>query len=197
LGLSASAFSPGPVIERLAAMAQAEGLWHPRDHAAGTELFALGEPSASLWVLESGLVKLGYLTASGEDWIKSFVADQGLFTGSGDLSPGSPNRFGAMCLEPSRVAALPLPWLGRQLAANIALREDFARFAAWLQARKQRREEALLCASPEQRYRDLLAQEGALVARLRQADIARYVGITPIALSRIRKRLGLSGRDPQ
>jgi len=193
LGLSPPAFDPAPVIDRLATLARADGLWHPRECPAGTELFALGEPANQFWVLERGLVKLGYLTASGEDWIKSFIVDQGLFTGSGDLSPDGTNRYGATCLEPCRVAALPLAWLGERIAGSPELQGDFARFAAWLQARKQRREEALLCASAEQRYRDLLAHDGALAARLRQADIARYIGITPIALSRIRKRLGLSG----
>lgn len=193
MGLSPPAFDPAPVIDRLAALARADGLWHPRDYPAGTELFAFGEPSRQFWVLERGLVKLGYLTASGEDWIKSFIVDQGLFTGSGDLVEGT-NRYGATCLEPCRVATLPLAWLGGQIAGNAELQGDFARFAAWLQARKQRREEALLCASAEQRYRDLLAHDGALAARLRQADIARYIGITPIALSRIRRRMGLSGK---
>ncbi len=194
MGLSPPAFDPAPVIDRLAWLARADGLWHPREYPAGTELFALGEPSSQFWVLEQGLVKLGYLTASGEDWIKSFIVDQGLFTGSGDLLPDGINRYGATCLEPCRVAALPLAWLGNRIAGSPELQGDFARFAAWLQARKQRREEALLCASPEQRYRDLLAQDGALAARLRQADIARYIGITPIALSRIRRRMGLSGK---
>lgn len=182
------------MIDRLAALARADGLWHPRDCAAGTELFALAEPSSQFWILERGLIKLGYLTANGEDWIKSFIVDQGLFTGSGDLSPDGTNRYGATCLEPSRVAALPLAWVGRQIEESATLQGDFVRFAAWLQARKQRREELLLCASAEQRYRDLLEQDGALAARLRQAYIARYIGITPIALSRIRRRMGLSGK---
>ncbi|MFN9375592.1 MAG: Crp/Fnr family transcriptional regulator [Novosphingobium sp.] len=183
-------FAPAPVIDRLRALAGAA--WRPRDLAAGDELFALGEPAAELWVLERGLIKLGYLTANGEEWVKSFIVDAGLFTGSGDLSAGA-SRFGAVALEPCRVVALPLDWLARQLTADAALRDDFSRFSAWLQARKQRREEALLCASAEQRYRDFLAAEPALAVRLLQADLARYIGITPIALSRIRKRLGLSG----
>lgn len=156
-------------------------------------LFAAADPSTQLWVLESGLVKLHYLTAAGEDWVKSFIADRGLFTASGDLAVDGVARFGATCLEPCRVAALPLAWVERTLAADPALRDDFARFGAWLQARKQRREEALLCASPEQRYRDFRDADAALAARLRQADIARYIGVTPVALSRIRRRLGLAG----
>ena len=47
----------------------------------------------------------------------------------------------------------------------------------------------LLCRSAEERYRVFLAQEPALADRLTQSDIARYLGITAIALSRIRRRL--------
>jgi CRP-like cAMP-binding protein len=193
LGSSTQLFDPAALAERLRTRARADGVWHARDQDAGTILFAAGDPSTQLWVLESGLVKLHYLTAAGEDWVKSFIADRGLFTASGDLAVDGVARFGATCLEPCRVAAIPLTWLDRSLTTDRDLQGDFARFAAWLQARKQRREEALLCRSAEQRYRDFCAADGGLAARLHQADIARYIGITPVALSRIRRRLGLTG----
>lgn len=175
-------------------MAEPDGLWQAMDYPAGGSLYHTGEAAGRLWVLERGLVKLGYLTADGDDWIKSFIADRGVFTGSGDLSRQGSNRFGAICLEPSRLIALPLGWLVPKLAEDQALQGAFARFGGWLQSRKQQREEALLCQSAERRYRQFLSEQPDLARRLRQADIARYVGITPIALSRIRKRMGLTGK---
>ena len=41
----------------------------------------------------------------------------------------------------------------------------------------------------EQRYGRFLAEEPALAARIPQKDLALYLGITPVALSRIRGRL--------
>lgn len=45
-----------------------------------------------------------------------------------------------------------------------------------------------LALSPEENYRQLLAESPDLAQRLTQNDIARYLGITPVALSRIRGR---------
>jgi len=58
-----------------------------------------------------------------------------------------------------------------------------------LAMRKERREHAFLTKSPEENYRELAAESPGLVQRLTQNDIARYLGITPVALSRIRGRL--------
>jgi CRP/FNR family transcriptional regulator, anaerobic regulatory protein len=196
LGLLPTAPEVEQLIACLRKMAEPDGLWQAVDYPVGRTLFDPGEVSGQLWVLERGLVKLGYLTAGGDDWTKSFIVDRGVFSGSGDLSRQGNNRFGASCLEPSRLIALPLDWLAAGLAADQALQTAFARFGGWLQSRKQQREEALLCQSAEARYRQFLGEQPDLARRLRQADIARYVGITPIALSRIRKRMGLSNRMP-
>jgi CRP-like cAMP-binding protein len=40
----------------------------------------------------------------------------------------------------------------------------------------------------EQRYAAFLAREGNLAQRVPQKDLARYLGITPVSLSRIRRR---------
>jgi hypothetical protein len=43
--------------------------------------------------------------------------------------------------------------------------------------------------SPEERYRKLAAQHGDLLLRVPHHMIASYLGITPVSLSRIRKRM--------
>src|SRR5690606_18873603 len=57
-----------------------------------------------------------------------------------------------------------------------------------LAMKKERREYELLCLSAEARYLLFCESEAHLLPRLAQNDIARYLGITPVALSRIRKR---------
>lgn len=47
----------------------------------------------------------------------------------------------------------------------------------------------LLLKTPEQRYVDFLEKSSDLILRVPQYMIASYLGITPEALSRIRKRL--------
>jgi len=43
--------------------------------------------------------------------------------------------------------------------------------------------------SPEARYRLLRTGAAAALARLPQGDVARFLGVTPVAFSRIKRRL--------
>lgn len=181
-------FYPSLLIDLLHQEAQAARLWHPQCKAAGTRLFNQGDMATHVWILECGLVKLSYVTANGEDWIKSFVADRGLFAGNTDISASEPNRFSAICVEDSVVVTLPIDWLAQRIMGNPEIQSALVAFSLWLQQRKQEREEALLCLSAEQRYLAFLNEPSLLARRLRQNDIARYIGITAVALSRIRKR---------
>ena len=52
--------------------------------------------------------------------------------------------------------------------------------------KKERREYEFLCLSAEERYRLLIKRSPDLVRQVTQNEIARYLGITPVALSRIR-----------
>ncbi|MCZ8323367.1 MAG: Crp/Fnr family transcriptional regulator [Novosphingobium sp.] len=180
------------LAQLLTLRAQRDGVWAPGPLPRGSLLHAQGAVHDGLFVLEAGLVKLTYLTDNGDEWIKSLIADRGLF---GGFAPQpQPSRFGAVAIEPVRVAELPGAWLRTVLARDPALAAASAQFFVWLAERKQVREEALLCQSAEQRYCQIIAQEPDLVRRLPQGDIARYLRITPVAFSRIKRRLGLGAQ---
>ncbi|WP_394192722.1 Crp/Fnr family transcriptional regulator [Pseudoalteromonas atlantica] len=57
---------------------------------------------------------------------------------------------------------------------------------------KEAKEAFLLLNSPEQRYCYLLKHKPHWLAQLSLSQVAMYIGISPISLSRIRKRLNLS-----
>jgi len=52
----------------------------------------------------------------------------------------------------------------------------------------ERRERSLILDSALTRYQNLLGEFPGIEARVRQYDLASYLGITPVALSRIRGR---------
>ncbi|WP_186757529.1 Crp/Fnr family transcriptional regulator [Echinicola salinicaeni] len=57
--------------------------------------------------------------------------------------------------------------------------------------KKERRERELLQLSAEDRYNNFLNEYPDLDKKINQHYIASYLGITPVALSRIRKKMGL------
>lgn len=176
----------GALLAPLREQAHRDRLWRPVETPRGVELMAQGGTAPSIFVLEAGLVKLAYATPDGGERIKSFIVDVGLFgPGLGEEE----GRFSAITLEPSTTVALPATWLLARIAESEALQVARFRFEAWVRARKEAREQALLCDSAETRYLDFLKNEPELARRLQQADIARFIGVTPIAFSRIKRRV--------
>lgn len=184
-GLSGDDFLE-PLIAAVRRVAESERLWRPVEHLRGSALMRQGDDAGHIFVLLRGLIKLAYATPDGGERVKSFIADRGVF---GPAIDDVEERYSAVALEPSRVVALPTRWLSARFATHVELRDGAARLDGWIKARKEARERALLCDSAEQRYRDLLREQPDLAGRLQQGDIARYIGVTPIALSRIKRRI--------
>jgi CRP-like cAMP-binding protein len=86
-------------------------------------------------------------------------------------------------------AALPRDIVAEAVSHNPAVQAAYLGFTAWMMRRKQEREAGLPCASAEARYRSLLSTSAGVLARLPQGDIARYLGVTPVAFSRIKRRI--------
>ncbi|MBX3625213.1 MAG: Crp/Fnr family transcriptional regulator [Rhizobacter sp.] len=161
----------------------------PRTLAAGEALFESDVPWPWLCIVQRGLVKLAYLREDGSERIKSFIHEGGFFASLAALAPGGRTSFTAVALEPCVVEPLSYPRIlalgERHLAWQKALRAGIEHYGV----RKEKRERELLMLSPEQRYRLFLHESPSLVKRVAQQDIALYLGITPVALSRIRGRM--------
>jgi len=64
-------------------------------------------------------------------------------------------------------------------------------------AQHEKRERELLTLSAEERYRALVAERPELLGRVPQKDLARYIGVTPVAMSRIVTRIRAGARSDQ
>lgn len=175
------------LISALRAATAGQVLWTPRSFARGAKIFAQGDPAGAVHVLHSGLVKLTYGTAAGDEWIKSFIIDTGVFAPT--EGEGQTSTYAAHCLEPSEVILLPRAVVAEAVRRDPAVQAAYLDFTAWVLRRKQDREASLLGTTPEARYRALLSASPQLLARLPQGDIARWLGITPVAFSRIKRRI--------
>jgi len=155
----------------------------------GDHVFRQGDADRSLYFVRYGFLKAYYLTESGGEQIKSFI-DQGKVIGSLTAAAvGEPNTFSLVCLEACTLMRFSFDALREQAAQNAALSEMVTSLLLELAMKKERREYEFLCLSAEERYRRLLARMPELPTRVTQQDIALYLGITPVALSRIKKRL--------
>jgi CRP-like cAMP-binding protein len=88
----------------------------------------------------------------------------------------------------------------QQLLANPLLTLKMERFgrlvAEYLICCYEQRVTSIMTQTPEQRYRELLDKQPDLLQRIPQHYVANYLGITPVSLSRIRRRLASAPAAP-
>lgn len=156
---------------------------------AGGTVFMQGAEHPYVYVVRRGLIKNVYLRDSGDAWIKSFSSEGRFFASVAALKPGGRTSFSAVCVEDSELERIPFrviePLADSDLAWSTVLRRALAIFAD----RKEQRERDLLTLNPEDRYRAVLAEQPDLESRITQKDLAAYIGITPVGLNRIVRRV--------
>lgn len=156
--------------------------------APGQSLIQPGQPHPYVYVVRHGLLKLHYLQADGEEWIKSFSCE-GMFFGSlSALRPGGVASFGVTALEPSELERLDYRELETLAARHPPWMAALYRAMQHFAALKEQREFELLTLTPAERYAQFLHAQPGLAERLAQKELARFLGITPVSLSRLRGR---------
>lgn len=155
----------------------------------GDALFRSNACDQGVYCLREGLLKLVYEDARGRQFVKAFIEAGRPFASATALSPEGRTSFAALALEPSVIERIEFSALDalaqRHLSWALALARAFQEYGQ----RKEQRELELLTLDAEARYRRFLSTQPALTARLPQKDIAAYLGVTPVGLSRIRARV--------
>jgi CRP-like cAMP-binding protein len=163
--------------------------FHLQSFSKGEDVFAAGEWQPYLYVVRSGIVKLNYLSEDGQEWIKSFIGEGDFFACPNVLIAGLKTDYFATALEDCEIEQVDFAKLKQLMLSHPAWQKATHQLLEWHIVRKEQRERELLTMAPEQRYQAFLKTYSGLSARIQLRDVAHYLGVTPEALSRIRKRL--------
>ena len=196
------ACTPAEFTRLIAADAALAQRWRElprRRYAAGESLLRIGEPAAQAWLIERGLVRFYFLSEQGVERNKSFHAEAA-WIGGGMPPQVTPSPYGIEAVEPVDVVELSYAELTRCLDDFPASQPVLMGALAWTFARQSAREEQLLTQDATQRLQSFLAEQPDIARRLPLHHVASHLGITNVALSRIRQRIGLGdgrrGRTP-
>lgn len=156
---------------------------------AGGTVFMQGAEHPYVYVVRRGLIKNVYLRDTGDAWIKSFSSEGRFFASVAALKPGGRSSFSAVCIEDSELERIPYEVIERLADSDLAWSTVLRRALAIFADRKEQRERELLTLTPEDRYRAVLAEQPDIEGRITQKDLAAYIGITPVGLNRIVRRV--------
>jgi CRP-like cAMP-binding protein len=198
LGYLAMTGAPAPLIARTILEGLGSGAlphWHRvesavrvRGVAAGDCLFSMDEQHPYVYFVSQGIIKLVYETADGKEWIKAFAEEGRFFASLTALEPHGKTSFSAYAVCDATVEQLPYKVLLELADAHPAWQRALRRAFEIYGFRKESREKELLTLSAEERYARFITERGKLSARLADKDIAGYIRVTPVALSRIKSR---------
>lgn len=175
-----------------AAWSLGQDRFNVRTFDAGTAIITAGDHVREIGFVLRGLVRYYYLTAKGKELNKSFGGPGQPISSVSSLVAKQPSPFFVEALEPC--VAMFIDYA--VLLELCELHCDWERFVRALlerlAIRKERREADLLMLSAQQRYIEFLAEYEQLAERIPNYHIASYLGITDVALSRIRRRIGMT-----
>ncbi len=167
------------------------GTLEVRNFLPGDKLFQPGETDASLHYLCIGLVRYFYLADDGRERNHTFARETNLVSCLSSFVGAGSCNFTIEALEPTETLAVPSDAVRAFNHRHEYWNRLKLRLMEHVALRKAAREAEFLLASAEERYRRFMETFGNVAHRIPQYHIASYLGITPVALSRIRKRINL------
>ncbi len=154
-------------------------------------LLRAGHASKTFWFIAQGLVRNYYTTKEGKEFNKSFILAPGFCGAMSEILQDLPSRFSISALEPSTALAISIDGFRRASADSHGLQRLARLMAEQLALKKELREAELLLDDATTRYRHFVKANPQLIHRLPAYHIASYLGITEVALSRIKRNLNL------
>lgn len=162
---------------------------NPLSKNSGEHLFFQDEQDRSLYFVISGLLKCYYLSVDGKENIKSFILPGDTIGSLTATYAAEACSFNLICLQPCELLQIDFDKLYQASKNDAELSSEIVEFLLRFAMKKERREYELLCLSAEDRYRRLVSDSPQLLDLVTQNEIALYLGVTPVGLSRIKKRV--------
>ncbi len=156
----------------------------------GDKLQSEGEICNDVTFCNKGLLK-SYHYKEGKEYIEAFFSENQYLSDYSSFISQQPGRLYIEAIEECELVLLDYNTV-QMLYERVNNFQRFGRLIAeYLFTQLCLRNSSLLFESPEERYLEFSKKRPDLIQRVPQYMIASYLGVTPEALSRIRKRLAV------
>ncbi|NIB38090.1 Crp/Fnr family transcriptional regulator [Pseudomaricurvus alkylphenolicus] len=158
---------------------------------AQQELIPAHQIPTHLYVVKTGLARAVFFTQAGKEYSKEFFWENDLIFAMRHLITGQPIPYKIVTVETCQLYQIPVA-VYRKLVDSKPQWKDYhlKQLEIHLLA-KEIKEELLLLNSNEQKVERAYQLFPDFVTRVPATLLASYLGLTPVSLSRIKKRLGL------
>jgi CRP-like cAMP-binding protein len=154
----------------------------------GEFLTEAGQVAAHVGFVVSGLIRKAHVTPRGKPVVRGFAGPGAVVGAYVSLLTGAPSYLSVEALRDSELFVLKWSDLNLLYARHACFQALGRRLAELTLLEREERAHELLTLSAGERYARFRETHHALLPELRSYDIASYLGITPVSLSRLRAR---------
>jgi CRP-like cAMP-binding protein len=148
-----------------------------------------GKIFKKIFYIKKGLLRIFFVTESGEEKTFFFRWEGQIAAIPECIFDNQPTRQTWQALEDCELMEIDFDIVEKLSENNISLFKIRLGFAEKMFLDALKRVESFVLDKPEERYQKLIIQKPEIVKRVADKHIASFIGVTPVSLSRIRKRL--------
>jgi CRP-like cAMP-binding protein len=160
-----------------------------KTYAPKEYLIREGDTRKRVFLIQRGLVRVFALMETGVEKTMSLKAEHHILASPDLYLFDQPSRFYFQALEKTRVLCMDDEVIRRIVENNEGLTEHRKQIHLTMLKEAHQRIESFVLYSPEERYIRYVKENPDIVNRAPDKYIANVLGITPVSLSRIRKRI--------
>lgn len=150
-----------------------------------------GQHSRQFGFVGNGLFRYYYVDDRGNEYTKGFFPEHTFLSSYSAMVENRGSFFNIEALEDAEIVIFDYSQWQKLYDGHPAWKDFLVASLQRAFLKKESREREFLLFDAETRYRSFLQEYPRLDQRIKQHMIASYLGITPVALSRIRKKMGL------
>lgn len=158
-----------------------------RTFPKGTYLLKRGEVCKYLFFLEEGLAKT-FFYKDDKEFIMKFFPENTMFTVLDSYLMQRPSNFMIIALEDTTVTFIDHIIMEQLCKNHHSVETFFRKLVSLASLNMMKRISEMLEENATQRYKHFLSDNSQLLQRVSLGDLASYLGITQVSLSRIRAK---------
>lgn len=156
-----------------------------------TFLFEPGASDTTIYYLRKGLVRIFYIKENGEEITFGLLPEHRIVANFEFIMDGSPSKFHYETLEESSFYCLDYNTLENIISHNPKLEANRKFLLRRMLKETTDRIESFVLLNSEERYLKFTKDFPDLTNRVPDKYIAQVLGMTPVSLSRVRRRIAL------
>lgn len=150
-----------------------------------------GEKPDKFGLVISGLFRYFYIDSNGKEYTKYFALENDVLISYSAILLGETSKFYIEALGNSEILIASFKKFNELTENSLTWQKIARRLIEQQYIKKEKREYQFLFDNAETRYKTFLKEYPGLIDRVKHYHVASYLGITPVALSRIRKKINL------